>query len=242
MSARASQAPRRRTQLNDSLLRAWRASVPTEEWRAFDEATMRRECASQLDFGARRRRHQTLLRVIGAPPGADASYSVIELIVEDMPFLVDTLSMTLAQLSLSAHTMVHPVLRLWRDGSGNVKSLEAEIDARDAQGGVRESWQYWRIDRISDSTDCEHLRRRLLAALVDVRHACGDWMRMRNAVLKLCADISRNPPPLMADVIAESRSLLQYMENHHFTFLGYRESRIAAGARGPVLADLEQPG
>ena len=50
---------------------------------------------------------------------------------------------------------------------------------------------------------------------------------------ELCADISRHPPPLAADVIAESRALLQYMEAHHFTFLGYRESRLRARPRRP---------
>ena len=56
-------------------------------------------------------------------------------------------------------------------------------------------------------------------------------------VLKLCADISRHPPPLAADVIAESRALLQYMEAHHFTFLGFRESRLRRG-RGPALVPV----
>ena len=61
---------------------------------------------------------------------------------------------------------------------------------------------------------------------------------MRNSVLKLCADIGRHPPPLPADVIADSRALLQYMEAHHFTFLGYRESRLRRGRHGPVLRPI----
>jgi NAD-specific glutamate dehydrogenase len=210
--------------------------VPLEEWRGFDEAALHRGCAAQVQFGARRRRRQTLLRVSSTAPSVAASgagaasYSVVELIIDDMPFLVDTLSMTLAQLGLSVQLIIHPILRVVRDGAGVIKSLHAEIETGPgAENGVRESWQYWRIDRVGDAAECEQLRRRLLAALADVRRACSDWMRMRNTVLKLCADISRHPPPLAADVIAESRALLQYMEAHHFTFLGMRESRLAAG-------------
>jgi glutamate dehydrogenase len=231
--------------LTASLLRAWRTSVPLEEWRSFDAAALGRACSAHIQLGAQRRRHQTLLRVSSAPPapaaaGADAaSYSVIELIIEDMPFLVDTLGMTLAQLGLSAQLIIHPILRVWRTAAGTIRSLHAEFEAgHGAEGGVRESWQYWRIDRVGDVAECEQLRRRLLAALADVRRACGDWMRMRNSVLKLCADISRHPPPLAADVIAESRALLQYMESHHFTFLGFRESRLRRGRDGPVLAPV----
>ncbi len=242
MSNRGSRTGSARQQLTAPLLRAWRTSVPVEEWRGFDEAALRRGCAAHVEFGARRRRHQTLLRVSSAratkaAPGAGAaSYSVVELIVDDMPFLVDTLSMTLAKLGLSAQLIIHPILRVWRDGAGVIRSLDAEIETGPgAEGGVRESWQYWRIDRVGDAADCEQLRRRLLAPLADVRRACRDWMRMRNQVLRLCADISRNPPPLHADVISESRALLQYMEAHHFTFLGYRESRLRRGRGGLML-------
>jgi glutamate dehydrogenase len=238
-----SQTASARPQLRASLLRAWRTSVPLEEWRSFDEAALHRDCAAHIAFGAHRRRHQILLRVRSAPaavaPAGATSYSVIELIIEDMPFLVDTLSMTLAQLGLSVQLIIHPVLRVWRNASGIIRSLHAEIGAGHGdEGGVRESWQYWRIDRVGDAAECEQLRQRLLAALADVRRACSDWMRMRNSVLKLCADISRHPPPLPADVIAESRALLQYMEAHHFTFLGFRESGLRRGRSGPALVPL----
>jgi glutamate dehydrogenase len=229
-----------RSRLNESLLRAWRQSVAREDWHSFDQTGLSRACTEQLRFGLQRRRRQTLLRVVAAPDATDASYSTIELVVDDMPFLIDTLGMTLAQLGLSARMIVHPVLRVGRDAAGRVRTLEPEIDAqrdpqRDARDGMTESWQYWRIDRITDPADCEQLRRRLRAALIDVRHACGDWERMRNAVRQLSADIGKHPPPLAADVIAESRALLQYMENHHFTFLGYCENTLVRGDSGPEL-------
>jgi glutamate dehydrogenase len=232
---RGSRASSTRPQLAAALLRAWRTSVPAEEWRSFDADVLRHACSAQIDFGVRRRRRQTLLRVRNQP-GADAPYAVIELVIDDMPFLVDSISMTLAQLGLSAQLIVHPILRVRRDASGRLQSMQAEVDANQGNdSGLRESWQYWRIDRIGGEAECSQLRRRLLGALADVRRACGDWMRMRHAVLKLCAAISRKPPPLAADVIAESRALLQYMEAHRFTFLGLRESRLRRTRRGPVL-------
>ena len=115
MSARGPQSGSARPPLTASLLRAWRTSVPVEDWRSFDAAALSRDCAAHLQFGKRRRRRQTLLRVSSAPvaaaDAAHASYSVIELVIEDMPFLVDTLSMTLAQLGLAAQLIIHPVLR-----------------------------------------------------------------------------------------------------------------------------------
>ncbi|HEY6453242.1 MAG TPA: NAD-glutamate dehydrogenase [Steroidobacteraceae bacterium] len=218
-----------------ALLRAWQGSVPKEEWRLLDRAALRAACASQFEFGRRRRRNQTLLRVLCAPPagrprarpGAGVTpapaYSVVQLITDDMPFLVDTLSMTLAQAGIGAHTIIHPILRVQRDAAGRIRALDQDLQA---EGGRHESWQFLHIDRLGDEAECAQLEHRLSAALADVRRACRDWMRMRNEVLRLCADISRHPPPVPADVIAESRALLQYMESHHFTFLGYRENAL----------------
>ncbi len=229
-----------------ALLHAWRGSVGREEWREFDATALQRACAAQLAFAARRRPRQTLLRVIDPATGgtaaagaAAAAYSVIEVVTDDMPFLIDTLSMTLAPLGLSVQLIVHPIVRVWRDAGGAIQRLEWEVEAaRSADGGVRESWQYWRIDRVGDRAECDQLQRRLLSALADVRRCCSDWMRMRNAALELCAQMSREPPPLSAETIAESRELLQYMEAHHFTFLGFRESRLRRGRNGPELVPL----
>jgi glutamate dehydrogenase len=245
-----------RAQLTAALLRAWKGSVPLEEWRSLDEATLRAACAAQLEFGRRRRRNQTLLRVLCAPdaviepartpgrrrePGASTSvataHSVVQVVTDDMPFLVDTLSMALTQAGVSTQIIIHPILRVQRDALGRIQSLDQDLQA---DGGRHESWQYLHIDRVGDAGECAQLQRRLFAALADVRRACKDWMRMRNQVLRLCADISRNPPPLRADVIAESRALLQFMEAHHFTFLGYRENVLHR--RGGKLELLPVPG
>jgi glutamate dehydrogenase len=224
-------------QLSAKLLRAWRDSVPHEEWRRLDQSALRAACAEQMQFAQQRRRHQILLRVLASPDGelapvptsarvhgalpATALSSVVQLVTDDMPFLVDTLRMTLMQSGLSAQIIIHPILQVRRDAAGRLIDLESDPQA----AGVRhESWQYLRIERVADDIEAQQLQRRLLAALRDVRAACSDWMRMRNAVLKLCAEISRKPPPLPADVISESRALLLYMEAHHFTFLGYRDS------------------
>jgi glutamate dehydrogenase len=230
--------------LAKALLEAWHESVPREEWRAFDQQRLRRACAAQLRFGLRRRRRQTLLRILEAPP-EESRYSVIDLVSEDMPFLVDTLAMTLAQAGVSVQLIIHPILRVRRDSSGRVLTLEVERP-RAGEGpagespGLRESWQHLRVDRLGGERDAATLRRKLRSALADVRLACSDWPRMRQSALELAEDITRHPPPLAAEVISESSALLQYMEDHHFTFLGFREARLRRGRGGPTLTPLPE--
>ncbi|HEX4025235.1 MAG TPA: NAD-glutamate dehydrogenase [Steroidobacteraceae bacterium] len=220
-----------------ALLHAWRESLPSEQWRGLPAAWLAASGARALQFGARRRPGQALLRVLGAsdaaPAGADGT--AIELITEDMPFLVDTLQMGIAQAGLPIRLIIHPILQVRRDAAGRLQMLHAAVtgSAPDA-GGVRESWQYLQIDAIG-AAEQRALLARLRSALADLRRACRDWPRMRRVVLELCADIARHPPALAAEVIGESRALLQYMEADHFTFLGVRENRLRRTARGPQL-------
>lgn len=237
-----------RPRLVAALLSAWRESLPAEEWRELDAASLAASCAAQLQFGRRRRRGQTLLRLLIDRPRTSASsaaeepadgFAVLELIAEDMPFLVNTLQMTAAQAGLSTQLIIHPVLSVQRDGAGRLLTLQSGTPAddgaaeplrrrtrRQARAPLRESWQHLRLARIGSEAEARALLRSLRAALADLRYACRDWGRMRAAVLRLCADIERRPPPLAAQIVTESQALLQYMEANHFTFLGVRDYRL----------------
>jgi glutamate dehydrogenase len=250
MSRGGSVRPQSAPPLLAALLHTWRGSLPSEEWRSLDTAALVRAAAQQLRFGARRRTGQTLLRLLPASASAlpDAGGAVLELISDDMPFLVDTLQMGIAQAGLSVRMIIHPILQVRRDAAGRLRGLRAAepaaapadapraaARAAPAGAGVRESWQHLQIDAPADAGEARALLRRLRAALADLRRAWRDWGRMRRAVLELCQDIARHPPALPPEVIAESRALLQYMEAHHFTFLGLRASRLRRDARGPRL-------
>src|ERR1700729_2155608 len=125
MKRRGSPRPSaRHTQLLSTLLRAWQESVPSEEWRRLDHGVLRADAAALIEFGSRRRPTQTLLRVSCAPANADTAYSLVQLVTEDMPFLVDTLGMTLAQAGVSSHIIIHPILRVQRDAAGRIVSLD----------------------------------------------------------------------------------------------------------------------
>jgi glutamate dehydrogenase len=141
----------RHAQHLSTLLRAWQESVPSEEWRRLDHRVLRADAAALLEFGSRRRPTQTLLRVACAPANGETGYSLVQLVTEDMPFLVDTLSMTLAQAGVSPHIIIHPILRVQRDAAGRIRSVDQDLNA---EGGQQESWQYLRIDRVGDPAEC----------------------------------------------------------------------------------------
>src|SRR5260221_1017512 len=188
-SAADSAKVNRQPQLHGRLLRAWRADLPAAHRVAAGAIALRAAAAAQLRFGRRRAPRETLLRVSNPRPEdtPDGSYSVVELITDDMPFLVDTLTMSLAETGHAVQLIAHPILQVVRGRSGRLLHVGGR---RAAPKPRNESWQYLRIDRIADEQERGALRARLLAALADVRSACEDWQAMRRTARELCPPLT----------------------------------------------------
>ena len=70
----------------------------------------------------------------------------------------------------------------------------------------------------------------------EVRAAVEDWPAMRRRALELAEELAASPPPGDAEDVAEAREFLTWLEDHNFTFLGYREYELA-GDEGELKLD-----
>ena len=108
---------------------------------------------SAWQFGAERQPGTTRLRVISpslAEHGWASRHTVIEVINDDMPFLVDSTTMEINRQGLSLHLIVHPVLVVQRDAQGQLQALH-ELRAHEADPQARrESWMHVEVDRLVD--------------------------------------------------------------------------------------------
>ena len=66
--------------------------------------------------------------------GWQSTHSVVEIVTDDMPFLVDSISMALTGRGIAIHNFVHPVLEVRRDEEGRLVAFGA-----DAGGAVCEA-------------------------------------------------------------------------------------------------------
>ncbi|MBM5811323.1 MAG: NAD-glutamate dehydrogenase [Gammaproteobacteria bacterium] len=184
---------------------------------------------SLLAFGLRRRAGRPLLRVFNPEPRRDGFHSphtVIALITDDMPFLVDSLGIVCTQAGLAVRLLAHPVLSVTRDRRGRLRGVYLD----DAPRGARaESWQFIEVEREPDPERRAALEQRLRATLADVRRATRDWRRMRARALALATEFGTPPRGVPAREASETRALLEWMEDNHFTLLGYREYRLRRG-------------
>src|SRR5579859_7878496 len=66
--------------------------------------------------------------------GWQAPHTVVEVVADDMPFLVDSVTMELNRRGLGIHWVIHPVIRVQRDAGGRLLSvLDAKADGADAR-------------------------------------------------------------------------------------------------------------
>ncbi len=159
---------------------------------------------------------------VAADNGWSSAHSVVMIVNDDMPFLVDSVMGELVAREIGVHLLVHPVVRVERDASGTL--LRFGPDAND--GAAKESMMLLEIDRQTPSM-LDELRTALATVFEDVRAAVEDWRAMRGAVGSALAGLTMPGPLSQAEDVAEARDFLEWIAADHFTFLGYRRYRYA---------------
>ncbi len=169
-----------------------------------------------------------------SPADAQAGRSLLQIVTDDMPFLVDTVSMIVSE-KLQIHAVIHPVLKSTRDASG--KLLELGDDA-----GQAESLMHFEIDRAADTGEQSQLVERVEAALEDVRAAVKDWSAMRDKALAIAEDLPQRKLPLDDASVQEASEFMRWIAADNFTFLGYREYEVTDADGDRVLRAIENSG
>ncbi|MEW2543387.1 NAD-glutamate dehydrogenase [Micromonospora chalcea] len=217
--------------------RFWRFA-PDEELIGFTAEEMLEAARAHRDLAQQRVPGELKLRI--HEPDAEQHHTVVEIVTDDMPFLVDSVTALLNSRHLDVHLLVHPLVVVRREPLGRLTEVSADVEPDDAiAGDLVESWMRIEIDPVRDPAEREALRRELQRVLTDVREAVEDWPKMRQRALALADELaaartSDNRPPVPEKDITDSVELLRWLAHDHFTFLGYREYRLvdADGARG----------
>ncbi|MFJ4681069.1 NAD-glutamate dehydrogenase [Kitasatospora sp. NPDC088783] len=164
--------------------------------------------------------------------GWSCGHTVVEVVTDDMPFLVDSVTNELTRLDRAIHLVVHPQLAVRRDITGKLlEILDTDACNRAQAAGtewpadaVVESWMHIEIDRETDRDDLRTLEAGLRRVLGDVREVVEDWSKMRDSALRLADELAEQPPAhLPEQEVGEAWELMRWLADDHFTFLGYRE-------------------
>ncbi|MER5890695.1 NAD-glutamate dehydrogenase [Streptomyces sp. NPDC001941] len=162
--------------------------------------------------------------------GWTCSHSVVEVVTDDMPFLVDSVTNELSRQARGIHVVIHPQVVVRRDVTGKLIEVlpEGTPALADAHDTLVESWIHVETDRETDRADLKQITADLLRVLSDVREAVEDWEKMRDAALRIAEDLPGEPTAddLRETEVEEARELLRWLAADHFTFLGFREYEL----------------
>ena len=162
-----------------------------------------------------------------SPPGADgwgSRHTIVQVVNDDMPFLVDSVSLEIARQGLSLHLIVHPIFAVQRDAQGVLQSVAAAMRAAAAARIVD-------VHRGRSRGRCAAAPRWPAAS-----SACWPTCAPRSATGSPCSractrprGARERPAPVDRDEAQESRAFLDWLAGDHFTLLGYRSTTGGAG-------------
>ena len=224
--------------------------VADDELSSRDAKTLAGVAAAHRSLAQRRQPGTANVRVFNPTTDADgwtSARTVVQIVTDDMPFLVDSVTGAIVAEGRDIHLLVHPQLVVTRDAAGDLESVE-DVDPNPAVraaavGRINESWILLTIDRETDEGRRTQLEATIRGVLEDVRESVEDWPKMRTRCLVLAAELEGAPPAgVDADEIRRSITFLRWMADNHFTFLGYREYRLEQGDEGEVIRSVTGTG
>ncbi len=152
--------------------------------------------------------------------------TVVEIINDDMPFLLDSTLAELGERGIEVRLVAHPILAVKRDGAGLLAALHGLAGSADTAGFQRESLIHIHVDPVRDPAERAALTQALALIHADIRLAVRDWKPMRQRLADVARRYRETPPLLPADEIAEAVQFLDWLLADNFTLLGLREYRF----------------
>ena len=153
--------------------------------------------------------------------------TVLEILGDDMPFLVDSISAELARMDLTIHTLIHPVLLVRRDKSGKLLEVQERGDsvarkevASDAQA---ESFMHIQISHLPEEITPEQLEHNIRRVLGAVKYAVQDWKTILSKIPASLEVLDQAPATFDRDDVDEVKAFLKWLTDNNFIFLGYVE-------------------
>ncbi len=226
----------------ETFIRQYLENVPPEDLAGMPASAIFNMVREHWDFGAKRGRRKSSVRVYKpskSANGYDTEHTVIEVINDDMPFLVDSVTAAVNQRGLTAHLIIHPIVKARRDGAG--KMAEVLKPGQPDADSVMESYIHLEVSEQPKSRFAE-IRRQIENVLTDVRAAVDDWRPMRERMATVIEELEVEPKGTKPEDCYEVREFLRWIHDNHFTFLGFRDYDVSGTGKNVKLKSKKDSG
>ncbi|MDQ3177917.1 MAG: NAD-glutamate dehydrogenase [Actinomycetota bacterium] len=154
---------------------------------------------AHLTLGRVREPGQTIAKVLSPDRdrhGWQSTHSVLLVVADDVPFMVDTVRMVLERHGLAIYLLVHPMLDVVRDADHRVAAWSGEA-------AEVEAWTQIELDRCDEAAG-RALETEVTAAIAEVQGVVADFGEMRDRLRSL----------------ADLDPLVPWLADEHFVLLG----------------------
>ncbi|MCG8926177.1 NAD-glutamate dehydrogenase [Lentzea sp. CC55] len=218
------------------LIRLFYRHVPAEEVNDDDPVDLVGAVRSNYQLAESRVPGRAAVRILNPTRSADGwqcPVTVVQVVTDDMPYLVDSVASELTRAGVQVQRVVHPIVVVRRDPvTGERTEVLPTADPADPPAdALAESWMNIEVDLITDPGRARELETRLQAVLTDVREVVEDTDRMVATALQLAGELEKDA----SESTTDGAKLLQWLADGHFTFMGYRQYELVHEDGEPAL-------
>ncbi|MFT5162322.1 MAG: glutamate dehydrogenase [Alteromonadaceae bacterium] len=166
--------------------------------------------------------------------GWESTHTIIEIIVRDMPFLVDSVRMALARLGISSHLLLHCPLSIVRDDKNRITEF---LENNHEANTPRETVFMIEVDRQKGEKELDQVLQELQSVIADLCGVVDDWQPIRDKLLSIIDEMPSMPKPTKIADVEESLAFLKWLADDNFTLMGYRRYNVV-----PIKGDYKIEG
>jgi glutamate dehydrogenase len=161
--------------------------------------------------------------------GWDSSHTVIEIAMENMPFLLDSLRLELSRLGCTIYLIVCPGgIAIDRDKK-KVKAIDVDLEHSEKRvDGVPEVPIFIEINRQPDAQTLNEIKAHIDSVLDDVSVAVADWEEMCESSKELLAQLDNEKINTTGHDLQEAVAFVKWVSDNNFTFLGVADYDLDA--------------
>ncbi|WP_084211539.1 NAD-glutamate dehydrogenase [Pseudonocardia acaciae] len=210
--------------------------TPPEDLAAAEPEQLISAVRSHYELAEHRTQGRPALRVRDGAAELGRACTVVEIVTDDMPFLVESVLAAIRRSGAYVQRVMHPILVVRRGLTGDLGEVLPDANPSDPPEGAQlESWMHIETDALADDEARDTLADELTRVLGDVREVVEDTERMNHTARELAAELRADPPPLGRTEVEDGARLLEWLADEHFTFLGYRRYVLDTSAERPKL-------
>ncbi|TNE35987.1 MAG: NAD-glutamate dehydrogenase, partial [Alphaproteobacteria bacterium] len=221
------------------------SNIPSEDIAGVSVERLRAKGMSFWEFAQARVRRgdgfEPKVRVFNPDAEADgggSAHTAIEIICDDMPFIVASVMAEITDQDLEIEFLSHPIVEVYRDARG---LRQVELDA-DSDEGVfnRESMIHMEVSFLPGEDQCAALAEAIEAVLSHVVLAVTDWKPMDARFTETLEEMGNSQGHISDEEFQETAAFLNWLSHDHFLFFGARDYVYEGGSQDGELTPLDE--